>query len=177
MIENFQAAGLEHGLEIPADLTPGKIKRFSDGSGGNKDGWAVLYPNNDGSAGGSFGDWKDINEKWFYAPEGNHISEEDKKKFAQQMEKARAKELKDRLEKQKIAAQRAQDKWDKANPADPMHSYLKAKKISPYGIKQIGDKLTIPLMNESGNILSLQEISPDGSKKFLKDGRTKISIT
>jgi len=57
-----------HGMVPPEHFEPGKIERFSDGNGKNKNGYCVLYVNPDGSAGAAIGNWKDINQTWFYTP-------------------------------------------------------------------------------------------------------------
>ena len=59
-----------HGMTPPDYFEPGKIIRFSDNGGKNKNGWCSLYINPDGSAGAAYGNWKDVNKTWFYNPNG-----------------------------------------------------------------------------------------------------------
>jgi len=64
---------------------------------------------------------------------------------------------------------RAEALWEKAGKAKADHPYVVAKKITPYGAGQLGEKLVLTLANANGELTGLQFIHPDGSKKFLKD--------
>lgn len=66
--------------------------------------------------------------------------------------------------------------WERCNLPDPSHSYLINKKVNPYGIKQSGNNLIIPLRNRHQLITSLQFISPNGFKCFLKKSSVKESF-
>ena len=57
--------------------------------------------------------------------------------------------------------------WKKAGPAEESHPYLIKKRVKPFGIKQKGDELLIPVINSKGGICGLQRILPDGQKFFL----------
>lgn len=161
------------GLKAPDHLEIGKINRFSDDGGRNLNGWCSLFVNPDGTAGGAYGNWKDINKKWFYIPEGQQISIDQQKHLSKQILEAQEKAKQEIEKNQKEAAIKAQEIWDKAKPADSNHGYLVEKQIEPYGLKQAGKALLIPVMNFGGVILSLQEIFPDGEKKFLPGGKIK----
>ncbi len=52
-------------------------------------------------------------------------------------------------------------------------TYLKAKRVSPLGIRQLNDLLVIPLMDTSGKIWSVQTNDKDSEKRFLAGGRKK----
>lgn len=60
--------------------------------------------------------------------------------------------------------------WHDSKPASPDHPYLKRKGIAPYGIRQLNHTLVIPLYS-CDELVGLQFISPDGSKRFLKGTR------
>ena len=62
MIEKYKEAITSSGMNAPDEIIPGKMIRFSDNGGKNKDGWCILHINPDGSAGGKFGNWKSIEE-------------------------------------------------------------------------------------------------------------------
>lgn len=66
------------------------------------------------------------------------------------------------------AAARAQKIWKKAK-LDGNSEYLSRKQIGQHGTKYYLNVLTIPVWHD-GKIVSLQFISADGSKRFLKDG-------
>lgn len=60
--------------------------------------------------------------------------------------------------------------WHVSKPANPNHPYLKRKAVAPYSIRQLGQALVIPLYS-SDELVGLQFIHPDGSKRFLKGTR------
>ncbi len=64
-------------------------------------------------------------------------------------------------------AKRAARILEEAMPASPDHPYLRIKSVKPYGIKQRGKVLVIPLLDWQGDVFGLQWIRPDGSKRFL----------
>lgn len=65
--------------------------------------------------------------------------------------------------------QKARRYWRQTIPASADHPYLRAKKVAPHGLRQIGDVLLVPLY-KNGNIVNLQRIWPDGTKRFLAGG-------
>jgi len=82
---------------------------------------------------------------------------------------------KQRLDKEreyKKASIKARKWWSEAKPA-MFHEYLKRKKVLPLGIRvNQFNRLLIPLMTGEA-IHSLQIIQPNGTKRFLKGGKTK----
>ncbi|MBA2922910.1 DNA primase [Pseudomonas sp. P7] len=74
-------------------------------------------------------------------------------------------------EKNRDAARHASQLWQKGKPAYPLHTYLLAKGVQPYLLRQSGQgRLLVPLCDD-GRLVNLQIITPDGGKRFLKDGR------
>ncbi len=161
------------GMEPPDHIEFGKIIRFSDDGRRNKNGWCIVFENSDGSVAASFGNWKEIQEKRFYTPNGSTITPEDRTAFSLQIQKAMDKAKNERKEKQALAAKKANEIWNNAQPADPEHEYLNKKKIQSYGLKQSGQALLVPVYNDQKQIISLQEILPNGSKKFMPGGKIK----
>ena len=53
------------------------------------------------------------------------------------------------------------------------HPYLVAKQVGAHGVLLDGDKLLIPIVDGSGQVISHQTIGPDGEKRFLAGGRKK----
>lgn len=78
----------------------------------------------------------------------------------------------ERLELERRAAAAAATLWSAASTVDPAHPYLRAKTLSPFGIRQHGDALLVPLFDASFRLWNVQRILPDGIKLFLRDGRT-----
>mgnify|MGYP002763190784 CR=1 FL=1 len=73
-----------------------------------------------------------------------------------------------------VAAKQASSIWSQCCPADPDHTYLQAKGVSPLSTRQCGDRLVLPLTDlQSQQITSLQYIWPDGTKKLLPGGKKR----
>jgi len=86
-----------------------------------------------------------------------------------QAELARKRE---RLEAEEAAARCAEDLWANASRADPAHPYLVAKALEPFGIRQAGRDLLVPMVDPGFRLWNVQRIRPDGFKLFGKDART-----
>ncbi|XAP78258.1 toprim domain-containing protein [Citromicrobium bathyomarinum] len=86
-----------------------------------------------------------------------------------QAELARKRE---RLEAEEAAARCAADLWANASRADPAHPYLVAKALEPFGIRQAGRDLLVPMVDPGLRLWNVQRIRPDGFKLFGKDART-----
>ncbi len=67
--------------------------------------------------------------------------------------------------------------WKNSKPARMDHPYLLRKKIQPHQLRQITDSLIIPLQDSSGDLWNLQFVHTDGTKRFLRGGRTKSLFT
>ena len=87
----------------------------------------------------------------------------------QQTELARQRE---RLACEEMAATGAADLWSNANRADAAHPYLVRKALEPFGIRQSGNALLVPMVDAGFRLWNVQRIRPDGFKLFLRDGRT-----
>lgn len=76
---------------------------------------------------------------------------------------------------------KAQRRWAKATPLDGHNAYLEKKGVAPHGCKVEGDNLLVPIYDDEGEILSVQSIAPDSSKRFhpgarVMGGRMNIGI-
>ena len=78
----------------------------------------------------------------------------------------------ERLAAEQAAAQCAADLWGGASRADPEHPYLVAKALEPFGIRQTGRDLLVPMVDPGFRLWNVQRIRPDGFKLFAKDART-----
>jgi hypothetical protein len=86
------------------------------------------------------------------------------------MDATNAENERQRAEEAAKAQAEAQRQWKAATVADD-HPYLAAKSVPAYGIRvDSSGRLVIPLRDPDGVIHSLQTISPDGQKLFLKGG-------
>ena len=86
-----------------------------------------------------------------------------------QAELARKRE---RLAAEEAAARCAADLWANASRADPAHPYLVGKALEPFGIRQSGRDLLVPMVDPAFRLWNVQRIRPDGFKLFGKDART-----
>lgn len=69
------------------------------------------------------------------------------------------------------AAAKAHDIWSTAKKVN-QHPYLASKGVPSYGLRMTQDgRLLIAIMNEQGDVQSLQYIAKDGSKRFLVNGK------
>ena len=78
----------------------------------------------------------------------------------------------ERLETEAAAERCAAELWDNASRAEPEHPYLVAKSQAPFGIRQAGRELLVPMVDPAFRLWNVQRIRSDGFKLFGKDGRT-----
>jgi putative DNA primase/helicase len=160
--QTLQAAG----LTPPDTLIPGKLHRFpSNGKRSDTAGWCKLFPD---GLGGTYGDFRSgLSETW-QSRANERMTKEERDAFRRQMEQARrerdAEEEKLHLEAMpgflRLWNQSRQD-------VDLTHAYLAVKGgIRPFGIRQLGQALIVPVWGADKALHGLQFIQPDGSKKF-----------
>lgn len=97
----------------------------------------------------------------------------------------KSKKLEERIEEQEQqwaeASVRATEMWERAGPARKDHAYLAKKGITDPGktIRQLDGNLVIAMMELEGErrIMSVQEIFPNGFKKFMPGGRSSATRT
>ena len=102
------------------------------------------------------------------ADSGRELSAAERRSI-RQSELARKRE---RLEVEQAAARFVADLWANASRADPAHPYLVAKALEPFGIRQAGRDLLVPMVDPGFRLWNVQRIRPDGFKLFGKDART-----
>ena len=156
----FMRAMAEHGLNPGEIIADGELQRFDAEERGDSAGWYVLYL--DGVPAGCFGNWKTSLKKKWCAKKESEMSPEERSEHKNRM----ADINRQREEKQRIVHEAARERllpvYEKAGPASPDHPYLKRKKVKPYdGIRQTGNILLVPLLDENGQYWSHQEIYPE----------------
>lgn len=77
-------------------------------------------------------------------------------------------------EQRQAAKVKAANLWERGHDVAAEHPYLQAKGIVPAGAAQLRDMLLIPL-RVAGELVNLQVIAADGSKRFLTGGQVKGS--
>ena len=108
----------------------------------------------------------------FIASDGDRKTREltaAERRSIRQAELARQRE---RLALEEMAESSAADLWSNANRADAAHPYLVRKALEPFGIRQSGNALLVPMVDADFRLWNVQRIRPDGFKLFLRDGRT-----
>lgn len=102
---------------------------------------------------------------WHSKKGAKGLTPEERKAYAERVKKAEAEAEAERVKRATKAAADCQARWKAAKPATE-HDYLTRKGIQPHGVRLDGDSLLIARYNDKGRICSLQEIRPDGSKRF-----------
>jgi putative DNA primase/helicase len=168
-LHTFADAMRSSGLMVDSVEPDGQIHRVRvEGERASKrNGWYVLF---DGAVlAGCFGSWSTgFSQRW-HATGPSPLTAAD---FA--TIEARVAEASKQRELEQAGAQRhAARIWDEAAPADAYHPYLVAKNILPYGCRQRHGLLIVPMRDNTGTLRSIQTISEDGTKRYLKGARKK----
>lgn len=171
-LSNFRDAIRAAGLEPPDVIEPGTLHRFP-GNGkrpSNRAGWCLLF---DDGLGGCFGDWSTgLSETW-QAKRDKPYSRPERVAFARRAEEAKIQAEAERNARQADAAKRAAAIWNPATPAPGDHPYLFRKRIQPHGARIHKGALTLPVMDFTGKLTSLQFIATYGDKLLLSGGRKR----
>tara|TARA_R110002074_G_scaffold358051_7_gene530327 strand:- start:1215 stop:2123 length:909 start_codon:yes stop_codon:yes gene_type:complete len=159
-------------IGIILDPVPnGKIHRFDcpEGKKGNKAGWYVLSLNP--RPGGVFGNWRTGITRTWRNDQGAPVGFAEYSTNRSAIEAANRKRELERTRAHARAACKAKGLWRKAGVATTAHPYLQKKNIPALCLRQFGDRLLIPLRTVNGELVNLQQIYPDGTKRFLKGGQ------
>lgn len=76
-------------------------------------------------------------------------------------------------QKQATAARRAREIYGRAGLASTDHPYLSGKNIRPHRIRVMDGRLVIPIYDDADEIVNVQYIFADGTKRFLAGGRKR----
>lgn len=158
---------------IAQRLASGELIRFRcDGDGkGRQNGWAKLYL--DERPAGAFGNYRlGISRKW-KVESYQAMTPEERARLTREWADAKQRREEERRASEYEASLDAQDMWSQAALARPDHAYLVKKRLDPSPLRQFGDRLLIPMYDPDGKLWNLQRIASDGSKRFLRGGRTE----
>lgn len=163
MQQQIASAMLACGIDPPSNIIiNGEIHRF----GKDKACWYIFF--SDPIAAGAFGDWRESSSHDWRQDTTREFTQQDRD--AIDRAKAKRDELQAKLRSD--AKTKAQSIWHSSEPAKD-HPYLAKKDIKPHGTRLYKNNLVIPLLDNNGDICSLQFISADCSKRFLSDGQVK----
>lgn len=171
-IDAMQAAGIRPLEPIAHKLAAGQPVRFrAEGDRkGRRNGWAVLHL--DGVPAGVFRHYRlGIRSIWRAGSDPRALSPAERRAIIATANEAQARRKVETRAKQDAAAKQAKAHWKAATIADPLHGYLAAKGLAPFGIRQSGAALLVPMFDPAFKIWNLQRILPDGGKRFLSGGR------
>lgn len=165
-------------------LADGRIHRFRvDGDkSGSTNGWYVLYT--DGAVpAGAFGSWKTGESGTWCAKSESAMKPHEREDMRRKLQEAKAARDLELQQLRKVVRAKAEKLWGIAGAANgrvggvdghatstDVHEYILAKGIKPYGARKLKTMLVIPVRDAIGGLMSLQMISPDGSKRFLTGG-------
>ena len=158
---------------IAARLETGRIIRFrAEGDRpGRKSGWALLHL--DGVAAGAYGHYRlGISRNWRLGTADRPISAPERRERAAAWCAAKLKRDEAQRNSWERAAIDAEHLWQSCEEADGRHRYLVRKGVSPDGLRQLSNRVHVPMFDGTGRVWNIQRISPDGEKRFLKCART-----
>ena len=154
-------------------IDDGTLHRYHvDGDkSGNYNGWYVLhggrYP------AGAFGSWRTGESITWSMKDDKTLSPYELEEMHQQRKQQRDKLNRDIADSREKAYQACRNIWSKSTYPEPNHPYLIKKQVGIFGIRQYKDLLVIPVQDVSGQLVSLQFISPSGEKRFKSGGKVK----
>lgn len=162
---SFLQAISDAGLGVPFIIPDGKIHRFrgEDDKSGSFNCWYVFF-----GPGGAFGSWKlGFTETWYNK---SSASNSDRKRLSKQIKQTQQAQRKETENRQAGAVSKAKQLYESSPEAQKNHAYLVKKGINPQLIRQQGNRLLIP-MYDGSQLCNIQQIWPDGKKRFLKGGK------
>lgn len=168
VIAAFQEAMFRSGIIPPGEIIPdGQIHRFSVSKrAGDTAGWYVLHE--DVQPHGAFGSWRaGLNVRWVYGVERLVGTRQHLERQSLALLKVVNAEQQRAHEE---AARRAEAIWSDCLPARLDHPYLLRKGVRPFGARQLGPRLVLPVRDLDGTLYSLQYIGEHGEKRLLKGG-------
>ncbi len=145
-----------------SEIVPGKMIRFATSDRrGDDSGWCKIFEDYES---GVFGCWRQgISDDW----QANTVrSPEEHAAFQVRVKQAKAEAASIETELRAKCRDKSAKLWEKGRDVEARHHYLAAKNIKPYGSKQLGRLLMLPVRDINGVLHGLQFIMPDGTKRF-----------
>lgn len=173
--ENYDAALAQlqaYGLAADALDLSGRIVRVDSADRrGKKDCWYALreFRIADGRTFivGSYGDWRHDDRGHRIEPGGAPLSAAERAELQRQRAEQRVATAQVRTQLATDAARRARDIWAKL-PTSGRSLYLQHKGVKAYGIRfSQGGSIAVPLYKRTDELVGLQFIAGDGTKRFL----------
>lgn len=169
----MESDGIKPVESISNRLGSSQIIRFRcEGDGpGRLNGWAILYL--DERPAGAYGHYRlGIDRKWKLGEEYQPLTREEREALQREWAEAKERRLEERRLAEEQAAIEAEEMWRAAQRASNLHPYAQKKQLDVTPLRQVADKLLIPMFDGSAKLCNIQRIAPDGTKRFLRGGRT-----
>lgn len=168
--DQFRERAATRGLILPADLVAdGKVHRCKiDGRSGDTDGAYLLFE--DGRGGGFQNHADGLGWEDWQADMGRPFTPEEQTVFQEHVATAKKVREAEEAKRRTAAAKRAEKMWSEALPCEE-HAYLTRKGVQPHGARVLDGNLVLPFYTSSGKLSTIQTIAPDGTKRWLADGR------
>jgi putative DNA primase/helicase len=142
-----------------------------DGKRGKRGGAYQLFPD---LLGGGYQNWSSGGwTKW--RTQQRQMSQDERAAMVAMMGQERAKREAERAAASLSAKVKAGRMWTSAK--EGQHAYLDRKGICQNGTRVLGNLLLVPVHNAAGVLVSLQCVSEDGTKRFLKGGAMEGCFT
>lgn len=179
LLVSMAEAGAMPANGLPDWQLAGQIQRYQvkGEKPGSKNGWINFFLDGQGCV---FGNWRLGSKGTFFA--GGGKSKMIKAEWSRLEAEVRAATVKEQKERFREGAKQSRKLWISAQEVNPEHPYLQRKLVNPFGLRQRGDLLLVPVFDGDGQLMSLQFIGPDGVKRFkagacMKSGRMGIGDT
>ena len=136
---------------------------------GRQNGWFVLHDTR--IPFGSFGSWKiGVTQRWS-SMDGETLSPAQRKQQQRQQAEIAAQHAAETRKRHAQAQERAERLWARASSiVSDQHPYLRNKQVRSFGLRQMRDLLLVPVRDGDGTLLSLEFLSSEGGKKYLRGG-------
>lgn len=160
--------------------TLGRVRRFDvidqDGKVKRNRGWYVFYADSR-PAGVVCDHATGVKHKWSYQGETKYFSPEEWKAERRRMRAEHKRRHDEQLAAYALATRKAKARFEISSDAKPDHPYLVKKGIGAHNAHQLGKTLLIPIYGPDGEIMSLQDINADGSKKMFPGAPSKMGYS
>lgn len=183
ILDAFSQAGIQPPPSVELD---GELHRFQhDSSDKKKSAWYIGF-NNVANSGGTFvvmefGSWK-TGETHKYQSNGVKLDKHDKARVQDQIKKSKEKYERQKIARQREAADEAATEWASAEATFIDNKYFQAKRIATgqYGVRFCrgigGTRILVPMRDIDDNLWGIQTIYEDGSKFFMAGSRVEASF-
>lgn len=172
-IDAMRAAGIHPVQSIAGKLASGEPVRFRaiGDKPGRRNGWAWLHL--DRIPAGVFRHYRlGIRSIWCAGSDARSLSPAERRAIIVKARESEARRIRATEAKQNAAREVALDLWQHAGKADPTHGYLARKCLRPFGVRQHGNTLIVPMVDPDFRLWNVQRIYPNGRKLYLSGGRT-----